>query len=123
MIRYYLQGGNKEVIICQIRDREGFQAFQGRLQSLHIPYEIEEISEELYEFAQQIGRMNAMSISQEEVNAESTKQSIAYYFPLHPSSTTSIADQNHPYHTARKGLLKTNKESFVILRTRKQSQQ
>jgi len=105
------------VIICQIRDREGFQAFQLRFIALNIPFQLEEISDEIYTFAQQISRSRGDMLF--EYSDSATKQSIIYEFPLaekdreknNAELMSSLVPNNNNNH-----LLKTNKESFVILR-------
>ena len=44
----------KEVIICQMRDREGFAELLSTLTALNMKYTMEEIPEELYDVAQRI---------------------------------------------------------------------
>jgi len=53
--RYYLHGGYcKKVVICQMRDREGFSELLTRLQTMDIAYQVHEVTEEQYTFAQSI---------------------------------------------------------------------
>jgi len=137
-LSYYLQGKCKEVIICQIRDREGFQTFQSRLSQLQIPFEIEEISAEVYEFAQRITRQRGdpslSTVGSSDITAVDwsgdfcSKQSITYSFPLCPQQhdievdkeLCGIDDTNkqhqHRHSANADHLLTTNKESFVIMR-------
>ena len=45
------------MIIYQIRDREGFHAFESGLNALNIPFQLEEISDEIYTFSRSHGDM------------------------------------------------------------------
>ena len=72
--RYYLQKGYcHKVIICQMRDREGFQQLLATLQSMKIEFVIQEVTQKQYELAQQIRCSKATPRSTSGATADKSK--------------------------------------------------
>ena len=54
VIKYFLSGSCREVVIIQIIDRPGFQSFLSRLTLLSVKYTLEVISDDVYDLSQNI---------------------------------------------------------------------
>lgn len=64
MRRYYLSGDVcEEVVVLQVRDRAGFAQFTARLAQLGVAFTTTEVSPELFDTAQTIGRGRGVLLS------------------------------------------------------------
>jgi hypothetical protein len=102
VIKYFLSGDCREVIIIQIGDRPGFQNLCQRLQLLNVMYTVDVISQDIYDLSQMIRvekENNNMSFGEEEIII-SKKISYQLNGNIRNSKPTVV----------------TNRESFVILK-------
>ncbi len=131
LVDYYLQPESsvKEVVIIQIHDREGFHAFLSRLDDMsHVKYELEEINDELYEYASSFYRsLGNESFNNPDHHYHRSLQSLGeeevgtfvydYYFPLFQNPQSHGLEL--PMQDRQKfkfNLIQTDRSSFKLLR-------
>jgi hypothetical protein len=137
-IKHFLDGSCKEVIIIQIGDRAGFSLMLTRLEYLGIKYTVEVVSEEIYDTAQQIGQKQSgslHSVGADYTNYHEGEVRFEKTFQFNSDMIQSAIDRcemeepNGPMDScypdtlitptmkaSRTNLIKTNRESFVLLR-------
>lgn len=137
-IKHFLDGSCKQVIIIQIGDRAGFGLMLTRLEYLGIKYTVEVVSEEIYDTAQQIGQKKtgfSHSVGTDYTNYHEGEVRFEKTFQFNSDMIQSAIDRcemEEPNGTkdscypdtvitptmkaSRTNLIKTNRESFVILR-------
>eukprot|EP01038_Epipyxis_sp_PR26KG_P011690 gene11690-15652_t len=141
LIQYYLSHGCQEIVIIQIKDREGVSNLIHRLDLLNVDYEIEEIPSIIYDTAQLIqcktsslinNNINSNFIDINEADHEKNEHKI-YRFPSHLLSIIMDNDDGKSnnfmhnnsmnddanYHD---NLIKTDKESFMMLTARRRTE-
>jgi hypothetical protein len=125
LYRFYLQGEKlKEILICQIKDREGFSVFLRLLEEHGVQFSEQPVPEEVYEYARTVSCIKELvSIKQEfdsgdecwsdeeakvDVNSlpVQTQLCLRYAFPL-PDTPAVAVNQN---------LVHTQREDFVLVR-------
>lgn len=132
--RYFLLGQRlQEILICQIKDREGFPVFLDLLKREvegggGIRFSVEEISKEVYEYANRIScekellscqrrimkeevrKRSKMREEEESLEEVETELWLSYYFP-----TSNIIEAEGGERRSR-NLVTTSVESFVLVR-------
>ena len=145
---YFLQGKCEEVVIIQIKDREGFDRFLNRLVELDIRHTVEVVSEDVYVTAQHISarslgrrerregveQLSSMSCSREVDDEQSVGCVREFAFPSYlVRDAVSRADmfaasgERMPHKEYAhlpievRGLIRTDREAFVVVRATKGS--
>ena len=110
--RAYISTGQcQQVVIIQMRDREGFPEFLNNLSTMALPYCVEEISDELYDAAQEIEGNNSANISTSKKLDEAGVTTKTFVF----KSNQETGDSKPPIHKKRLQL-RSPKGNFVIVR-------
>jgi hypothetical protein len=104
LIRYYLSGRCKEVIVIQIAEREGFQDLVQMLKEMNIRHTLEEVPDVIYDQACQISVSNS-SIAVE--HQDTVRRYVNYLF--HESRVPTPSSNFVP-------AIKTERELFALLR-------
>lgn len=103
LIGYYLSGRCREVIVIQIKDREGFAELMLELEKMSLTFTLEDISEDIWDDSQFISYQKGVMVEQ---RGECSKQLLYYSFP--PS---------HSDHRGEKsGLIRSDRQVFGLLR-------
>jgi predicted nicotinamide N-methyase len=120
VICYYLKGKRlKEIIICQIGDREGFSVLLDLLEKNGIAHKVEnKISDDIVEYAQRIHcresqvpvKKKEVTIPREHGQVEQLSLFLEYLFP-NPSLEPSLLDSGYE----RRNLIKSSMDSFSFL--------
>ena len=114
LIRYYLHPESrcKEVIIIQIKDREGFQTLiQMLAKNNEVSFEISRMSSDIIDYCQVIQR----SLSSDIIPEDENLHLFTYLFP-NSSPNDNHIQQPHLHKGMKWNMLQTSPEAFVLLR-------
>lgn len=121
----------QEIIICQIKDREGFPVFLNLLEENNIKFSVQPVPEEVYEYAQTIScRKELISIKQpqkvsheDECWSDSGEEE-----DIKPAAVSSLSVQTELWleyafpllgnnvSSTKQNLIHTEREDFVLVR-------
>jgi len=126
---HLLHGSCRSIYIIQIKDRPGFARLLRRLEALHVPFVCREVSQDLYEKAQDIG-CSIISTSQQQQQQQQQQQhnknraafeeeaSVVVLKRFHVPSTfpsSSPPSSATDAHAPKRNLIHTPREAFVLV--------
>lgn len=117
MFRYYLSGRCREIVILQIRDREGFQDLIEIIKTAGLNYMLEELDSSILDLSNMISKfsIDELKLKAQDMNFHFLKstentQYYSYQIPL-SSDHCPLAIPG-----GKKHLITTSIQSFVILK-------
>ncbi len=123
--RYYLGGRCREVLVCQVRDRAGFEALLERLSELGVRHSVEEVSQDIFDAAQKISLHSQSAVGGVSGEDEVLVRTVYDFGPavefLEETagllwSSGENANQQLSANTCKSGLISTSRDAFVLLR-------